>query len=168
MCLVNSEIRQASCMCEKNKSHNTVIKSCCVIYFLLLLSLDLKSQDTCDKTISGKIIDNETNNPLSDVIVRTVSNSQVFGNRVLYSSSDKFSISDENGEFFLDGLCPDEDSLVFSRIGYRDSLISLDVDFWTVSLTETSVELENVLISCLLYTSPSPRDLSTSRMPSSA
>ena len=29
-------------------------------------------------------------------------------------------------------------------------------------------DLENLLYSCLLYTSPSPRDLSTSRMPSSA
>ncbi|MFL3022696.1 MAG: TonB-dependent receptor [Cytophagales bacterium] len=150
MCLVKSEIRpssQGKCMCEKNTSHNSLIKSCCVIYFLLFLSLDLQSQDTCDKTISGKIIDNETNNPLPDVIVRAVSNSQVFDNRVLYRSSDKFSISDENGKFLLDSLCPEEDSLVFSRIGYRDSLISLDVDFWTVSLTETSVELENVLIS---------------------
>ena len=27
---------------------------------------------------------------------------------------------------------------------------------------------ENLLLACLLYTSPSPRDLSTSRMPSSA
>ena len=27
---------------------------------------------------------------------------------------------------------------------------------------------ENVIFTCLLYTSPSPRDLSTSRMPSSA
>ena len=26
----------------------------------------------------------------------------------------------------------------------------------------------NIVVSCLLYTSPSPRDLSTSRMPSSA
>ena len=29
-------------------------------------------------------------------------------------------------------------------------------------------EILNKLVSCLLYTSPSPRDLSTSRMPSSA
>ena len=28
--------------------------------------------------------------------------------------------------------------------------------------------LDNTVITCLLYTSPSPRDLSTSRMPSSA
>ena len=34
---------------------------------------------------------------------------------------------------------------------------------------ENSIEIESVgkLITCLLYTSPSPRDLSTSRMPSS-
>ena len=30
------------------------------------------------------------------------------------------------------------------------------------------VQIENNTITCLLYTSPSPRDLSTSRMPSSA
>ena len=37
---------------------------------------------------------------------------------------------------------------------------------------DTSIEQESMLdswvITCLLYTSPSPRDLSTSRMPSSA
>ena len=32
----------------------------------------------------------------------------------------------------------------------------------------SSPVIEKVLMSCLLYTSPSPRDLSTSRMPSSA
>ena len=34
--------------------------------------------------------------------------------------------------------------------------------------TETNVTTEAELETCLLYTSPSPRDLSTSRMPSSA
>eukprot|EP00829_Urostomides_striatus_P001481 TRINITY_DN11652_c0_g1_i1.p3 TRINITY_DN11652_c0_g1~~TRINITY_DN11652_c0_g1_i1.p3 ORF type:complete len:102 (+),score=61.69 TRINITY_DN11652_c0_g1_i1:28-306(+) len=34
-----------------------------------------------------------------------------------------------------------------------------DIDNWT---------LDDLKIACLLYTSPSPRDLSTSRMPSSA
>ena len=29
-------------------------------------------------------------------------------------------------------------------------------------------DLHNAILTCLLYTSPSPRDLSTSRMPSSA
>ena len=34
--------------------------------------------------------------------------------------------------------------------------------------TENEAQFQEVLDSCLLYTSPSPRDLSTSRMPSSA
>lgn len=134
-------------MCHKHNSYNTVIKSCCIIYLLLFLSLDIQSQIPCDRSISGKIFDNETNSPLSDVVVRAISDPQVFGNRVLYNSSDKFSISDENGKFLLEGLCVEEDSLIFSRIGYQDTLISLDVDYWVVSLSEKSVELENVIIS---------------------
>ena len=35
-----------------------------------------------------------------------------------------------------------------------------------VNFTQTLIE--NAISDCLLYTSPSPRDLSTSRMPSSA
>ena len=134
-------------MCHKHNSYNTVIKSCCIIYLLLFLSLDIQSQIPCDRSISGKIVDNETNSPLSDVVVRAISDPQVFGNRVLYNSSDKFSISDENGKFLLEGLCAEEDSLIFSRIGFQDTLISLDVDYWVVSLSEKSVELENVIIS---------------------
>lgn len=134
-------------MCHKHNSYNTVIKSCCIIYLLLFLSLDIQSQNSCDRSISGKIVDNESNSPLSDVIVRAISDPQVFGNRVLYNSSDKFSISDENGKFLLEGLCAEEDSLIFSRIGFQDTLISLDVDYWVVSLSEKSVELENVIIS---------------------
>ena len=38
---------------------------------------------------------------------------------------------------------------------------------WTLG-NEHFVELQTAYHSCLLYTSPSPRDLSTSRMPSSA
>ena len=134
-------------MCHKHNSYNTVIKSCCIIYLFLFLSLDIQSQNSCDRSISGKIVDNESNSPLSDVVVRAISDPQVFGNRVLYNSSDKFSISDENGKFLLEGLCAEEDSLIFSRIGFQDTLISLDVDYWVVSLSEKSVELKNVIIS---------------------
>ena len=38
----------------------------------------------------------------------------------------------------------------------------------TPSNDHTGMALLQLLLSCLLYTSPSPRDLSTSRMPSSA
>ena len=150
MCSINNNIRPArdtTCMCNKDNSYNTVIKSCCIIYILFFLSLNVKSQNPCDRSISGVVVNKETNDPLSDVLIRAITDPQVFGNRVLYNSSDKFSISDEYGKFLLEDLCPEEDSLVFSRIGYQDSLISIEGDFWTVSLTERSVQLENVMIS---------------------
>ena len=150
MCSINNNIRPArdtTCMCNKYNSYNIVIKSCCIIYILFFLSLNAKSQNPCDRSISGVVVNKETNDPLSDVLIRAITDPQVFGNRVLYNSSDKFSISDEYGKFLLEDLCPEEDSLVFSRIGYQDSLISIEGDFWTVSLTERSVQLENVMIS---------------------
>ena len=39
---------------------------------------------------------------------------------------------------------------------------------WNSLRSKKGAELEVHYVSCLLYTSPSPRDLSTSRMPSSA
>ena len=44
-------------------------------------------------------------------------------------------------------VCSISFGLIFSRIGFQDTLISLDVDYWVVSLSEKSVELENVIIS---------------------
>ena len=37
-----------------------------------------------------------------------------------------------------------------------------------IKCTDTALIFKGVITTCLLYTSPSPRDLSTSRMPSSA
>ena len=51
-------------------------------------------------------------------------------------------------------------------IGYDlASKVALNAYNKNISLKESCMELTNF---CLLYTSPSPRDLSTSRMPSSA
>ena len=46
--------------------------------------------------------------------------------------------------------------------------IYLDADSGTIFIQDGTAGTFGQLISCLLYTSPSPRDLSTSRMPSSA
>ena len=51
------------------------------------------------------------------------------------------------------------DTLVLRLV---EEVVVVGVD--TLELDEVEVEL----LTCLLYTSPSPRDLSTSRMPSSA
>ena len=46
--------------------------------------------------------------------------------------------------------------------------IELHPDTTSLELEDAKNKFQKVLEACLLYTSPSPRDLSTSRMPSSA
>ena len=63
-----------------------------------------------------------------------------------------------------------------SEAGYKKYGVGLDkdeqtLDTWLNHLQEELMDAVNYIEkarSCLLYTSPSPRDLSTSRMPSSA
>ena len=56
-----------------------------------------------------------------------------------------------------------------SRAAYADMYGPTTGDKVRLADTELFIEVENDLTTyCLLYTSPSPRDLSTSRMPSSA
>ena len=53
------------------------------------------------------------------------------------------------------------------RVG--DRIVSLPEEEWGwIKVSEARVGKTTVDFTCLLYTSPSPRDLSTSRMPSSA
>ena len=48
------------------------------------------------------------------------------------------------------------------------TILSVRRDDQVVIGGDGQVSLGNTVMNCLLYTSPSPRDLSTSRMPSSA
>ena len=50
----------------------------------------------------------------------------------------------------------------------RSAVSSTDAVIATIFLNPTQFAAGEDLSTCLLYTSPSPRDLSTSRMPSSA
>ena len=47
-----------------------------------------------------------------------------------------------------------------------DKLLNIEVDFAVAELHLS--EINDGIVSCLLYTSPSPRDVEESRMPSSA
>ena len=49
-------------------------------------------------------------------------------------------------------------AMVANALGYRSVIV----------IPDTQSQEKKDMLSCLLYTSPSPRDLSTSRMPSSA
>ena len=63
------------------------------------------------------------------------------------------------------GLVLGRDPLTLVQLGLESK------QFYLIKLnreTYNAPNLINILSSCLLYTSPSPRDLSTSRMPSSA
>ena len=50
----------------------------------------------------------------------------------------------------------------------RSAKFEAKEQFTKSALENLKTENERIVNSCLLYTSPSPRDLSTSRMPSSA
>ena len=60
------------------------------------------------------------------------------------------------------------------KIAKNELVISFDIDYYSESFLSEALKLESEYSgitaskSCLLYTSPSPRDLTTSRMPSSA
>ena len=56
-----------------------------------------------------------------------------------------------------------------ARSHLDDSIISpVDLSKLEGNFLESTGEQDNLMNSCLLYTSPSPRDNTTSRMPSSA
>ena len=53
-------------------------------------------------------------------------------------------------------------------INLDTTLVNVALPAMVRQLHATTTQLQWVVDACLLYTSPSPRDLSTSRMPSSA
>ena len=75
-------------------------------------------------------------------------------------------------EAFLDTLWTEHGLSENTLSAYRNDLLGLSkwLSKMTVNITEARRDhlLDYLSYRCLLYTSPSPRDLSTSRMPSSA
>ena len=74
-------------------------------------------------------------------------------------------LQSENTVFKVEDKDGNEYALRVHRKGYHD-LEELNSEHnWTSCLSKAGLSVPE---ACLLYTSPSPRDLSTSRMPSSA
>ena len=67
------------------------------------------------------------------------------------------------GEFHID-----DNKANLKFFVYLNNVTSLNGPFAVVPKTHRWSEYKRIFRACLLYTSPSPRDLSTSRMPSSA
>ena len=61
-----------------------------------------------------------------------------------------------------------DSSVTIGDIAFPQGEIEDDPEFGKVEVYFYNVQLSAPISGCLLYTSPSPRDLSTSRMPSSA
>ena len=84
-------------------------------------------------------------------------------------------LTTERWEDFLKRYCWDELVELSNYYPEKRSLLVkfTDMDIYDPNLADMVLESPDVAINaatraCLLYTSPSPRDLSTSRMPSSA
>ena len=75
----------------------------------------------------------------------------------------ELTVQSARGEFLIPKLCGIASSAI-DEIGVWDTLNEIDVK-GCICTVVTNMSDEEI---CLLYTSPSPRDLSTSRMPSSA
>ena len=81
----------------------------------------------------------------------------------LIDSIKRFKEASDTAICILDaGLNEDQKEKLLEKV---DEIKSAE---WDIEVPEFKVKGKEWLKSCLLYTSPSPRDLSTSRMPSSA
>ena len=87
---------------------------------------------------------------------------QEMADRLIYLDNASATRLDEQ---VLEAMKPyffDTYAVATSEFGYSQGIEARE------ALDEARAALANALGACLLYTSPSPRDLSTSRMPSSA
>ena len=84
-------------------------------FFLLYVSLVVGQTEPCTHSVKGKILDVETKYPIPYATVKV-------------RDTDKYAISDENGDFIITDLCSKNNTLVISCIGYADSKKEHDHD----------------------------------------
>ena len=122
----------------------------------LLNSSIFKSTDSLD--IHGFVLD-EGGYPVANVTIELVD---------LESGTVQDTLSDENGRYVMNSVLAKEYELHLAKDGYETVILSFVPEPIGISpITMVEGEGERY-IDCLLYTSPSPRDVEESRMPSSA
>ena len=129
------------------------------LFILLLSFLCFNFSLDAQTIVKGIVRDGETG---EDII----------GANIIIQGLTEGTISDWDGtfEFTTDKSYPI--TLEVSYIGYAEQVIELtDNTPLDIKLEESTAVIQEIVVkgqSCLLYTSPSPRDATLSRMPSSA
>ena len=87
------------------------------IFFLLIsfiiINSNIYSQNDCSLSVNGKVLDSETKEPLSSVLIQI-------------DKSQNFAITDEEGNFVLDNLCSYNFKSIITRVGYYDSIFQIN------------------------------------------
>ena len=125
--------KNSFCFFGRMDKKNLHMRICCFIIILLTIpSITFAKQD-CSHTLSGRILDNENNESLSGILIRII-------------DSEKFAVSDKNGDFTFDDLCTNEILISVSSIGYIDSTYNLNEKNSTIYLKIETLELSSVII----------------------
>ena len=115
--------------------------------------------------ITGVVLDSETSDAIPNAVIQVM-------------KSDIFATSRNDGSFLIENLKEEVYQLKISHMAYHEKIITIEISEKSnksliIYLTPKTIDLSEVLVTdqyhvCLLYTSPSPRDRTRSRMPSSA
>lgn len=106
---------------------------------MLILHLSFKANaniDSCNYSISGKILDVDTKKPIPFATIKVKGES-------------KFTTSNLEGEFKIDNLCSEENTLIISCMGYCDTLCTHDHKHGHAShfyMTQKVLKLDEVVI----------------------
>ena len=121
------------CLCSKNNEKPVITKLCCFLFIFFTIQNSLYSQQDCSYEISGIVFDKENNEPIPGVLIKEI-------------NSQKFSVSDENGNFILENLCSNITNVLASSVGYIDSTFTITQNESNIYLNRENIELSSVLI----------------------
>ena len=127
------------------------MKNLIFLFLLLVFNTALIAQN-----VSGKVLDE--------------SGEGLIGASILVKGTTIGAVTDLDGNFNLDygGAYPFTIEISYTGFTPQEMEINQAVNDLNVRLEEGVLIGQEIVISCLLYTSPSPRDATLSRMPSSA
>ncbi len=107
-----------------------------VLFLLLFISIAAKAQQVCNLTINGRIVDKDTNLPVSGVSITVHPTNQTY-------------LSDGHGYFSIVNLCKGDYTLAITSLGFEsiDKNISLTSNQnLSLSIKHTDVVLHDVLV----------------------